>query len=950
MLPKMITVNWRLEPNPMKPLNLLKSRFFLALCISLSLMLTVLFFLRGTVLNAQPGSATVTVKGKIVFDTGQPVSGAKVKGTLTAVEQTFLPMIQRGAEEELDPEATEAISASGEASITDETITDANGDFTLKLAPNLPVKVLIEVSFASTSMPTIETAKLGTIQSDLLDMGTIAMPNPQGAEITISNGAGQNADGSVQVAELPATVNQLFGRAYDPDVNTEAFPGDFTESNQIPLNSSVFLWMEALDANGHPVDELAQAATVRSRIPLSQWVDLEDIRSGTNRIEIPIYTYNESTDRWEQMGEGWLEDASRTVLPEDAQPVILDGTFAGELFATFKTVHFSWMNVDYPYIGPWTLSRLSSDKRNNDCLYNAMRLARTIAMSAKGRAAYAKVNQPGASLDVELSDGNGPELASSNNPHPDPEIEYADYAGDRGGSETQFTMNDALWNGCGEGATDPQKKNTTLILAVTILHETAHWKDDVKKFPDDDSDTEDEEGTQLERDIFGGEVGQEGGVNGAGGKIEVDGTPISDNQRDQWLDPSYWSSPLVLAGSVFPSITQGQTASPLEVTISLTKTTFELGEEIPVQITYRNISTSTIKVMNRIVLEGWPLHFNLINIQTGTRTVFVGPERKLSLTDSDFTPLLPNETLQLTTNLLKNPTSGFLHYKLVKSGEYEVAAVYEGLRGVPRTTSNVLAFTLTAGGKVTGLVTSATTGEPISGTKVSALQNANLLDVATTGVAGQYTIPELPTGVYTFEVRAPGFLHSLQPSIQVTAEQTTTVNFSLSPLLATGEMRAVLIWGETPSDLDSHLWLPDSVPYHIYFSRRGDFEACPFAGLDVDDTSGLGPETMTIKQRYNTGAYVYAVHNYSGASEIKESQAQVQVFDATGLIATFTLPTEGTGRWWHVFNIDGQTGSITEVNQILEDNPEPYADTSTGCNPSALALPVPDGSSGKEQK
>jgi hypothetical protein len=164
-----------------------------------------------------------------------------------------------------------------------------------------------------------------------------------------------------------------------------------------------------------------------------------------------------------------------------AETLSMTKTLVGDLFATFLVDHLPWMNVDYPFIGPWTLLLISSSNRNNDCLFNAMQLAKTIAKSAVGRAAYAKVNQSGVDLDVELSDGNGPELATSDNPHPDAEVEFADYAGDRGGSETQFVMNNAIWNGCGDGATEAQQKNTTLLMAVTILHETAHWKDDVKK-------------------------------------------------------------------------------------------------------------------------------------------------------------------------------------------------------------------------------------------------------------------------------------------------------------------------------------------------------------------------------------------------------------------------------------------------------------------------------------
>jgi len=166
--------------------------------------------------------------------------------------------------------------------------------------------------------------------------------------------------------------------------------------------------------------------------------------------------------------------------------------------------------------------------------------------------------------------------------------------------------------------------------------------------------------------------------------------------------------------------------------------------------------------------------------------------------------------------------------------------------------------------------------------------------------------------------------------VVVTVGANTVVNFSLSALLALGEMRLVLTWGQTPSDLDSHLWLPIEMPYHVYFGLRGSLEACPFAALDTDDTTGFGPETITIRQRRLEGTYIYAVHNFSGFPSLAESGAQVQVFDSTGLIATINVPTEGEGIMWHVLEIDGLTGGITEINEI-GGYTEPYPSTDNGC-------------------
>ena len=144
-----------------------------------------------------------------------------------------------------------------------------------------------------------------------------------------------------------------------------------------------------------------------------------------------------------------------------------------------------------------------------------------------------------------------------------------------------------------------------------------------------------------------------------------------------------------------------------------------------------------------------------------------------------------------------------------------------------------------------------------------------------------------------------------------------------SPTLAQGEIRIVLTWGATPLDLDSHLWLPASNPYHIYYGDKGNCTVFPRACLDVDDQTSYGPETVTIKQRY-TGTYVYAVYNYSSDPSITQSNGRVQVYGPTGLLAQYAIPTSGSGRWWYVFDLNGATGQLTTRNVIRTTSPGPY--------------------------
>ena len=70
-------------------------------------------------------------------------------------------------------------------------------------------------------------------------------------------------------------------------------------------------------------------------------------------------------------------------------------------------------------------------------------------------------------------------------------------------------------------------------------------------------------------------------------------------------------------------------------------------------------------------------------------------------------------------------------------------------------------------------------------------------------------------------------------------------------LNGTNDIRIVLTWGAQPTDLDSHLTGPntDATRFHVYYAGRGSFTSAPFAGLDVDDVSSIGPDNSRALSR-----------------------------------------------------------------------------------------------------
>lgn len=140
------------------------------------------------------------------------------------------------------------------------------------------------------------------------------------------------------------------------------------------------------------------------------------------------------------------------------------------------------------------------------------------------------------------------------------------------------------------------------------------------------------------------------------------------------------------------------------------------------------------------------------------------------------------------------------------------------------------------------------------------------------------------------------------------------------------DYKFILTWGQSPEDLDSHLFTPeiDGSTHHVYYANSGAPSVAPYAWLDVDDTSSFGPEVVTVEQLY-PGTYTYSIYEYSGNNTLSESGAVVQVFHGRELIGTYAIPTTpqaGDHWWWTVGTVDGATGAFTLVNTVTESSPQ----------------------------
>ena len=232
-------------------------------------------------------------------------------------------------------------------------------------------------------------------------------------------------------------------------------------------------------------------------------------------------------------------------------------------------------------------------------------------------------------------------------------------------------------------------------------------------------------------------------------------------------------------------------------------------------------------------------------------------------------------------------------------------------------------------GYATGYAKDATTDNGISGLTIyvrsgSGNTTGTVLQTLTTGSSGYYTTEGLSAGNYTFQ-----FVDNRSVSnkyitgyINVTITGNTTSsnnNISLTQPVAADTIRIVLTWGAQSKDLDSHLLVKGGYStYHIYYSEKSPSGSG--ASLDVDDTDGYGPETVTVSLKDN-GKYVYYIHNYSSSSgvTIGNSNAKVKIYIGSE-VYEFTAPS-GSGNYWKVFSYDAASGEFTFHNQIVSSEP-----------------------------
>ncbi|MDB8540880.1 carboxypeptidase regulatory-like domain-containing protein [Turicibacter sanguinis] len=246
-------------------------------------------------------------------------------------------------------------------------------------------------------------------------------------------------------------------------------------------------------------------------------------------------------------------------------------------------------------------------------------------------------------------------------------------------------------------------------------------------------------------------------------------------------------------------------------------------------------------------------------------------------------------------------------------------------------TLNLISELDSGDGTVKGKITHAITDYPLSQVKLDIYKGFNsdggdLVTTIYTDELGEYTTV-LPAGNYTAKVSKEGFVTSTMNILSIGDKIKGQPTLSLSPDgLGLNDLRIVLNWGSSPSDLDSHLIgeinSESNSYFHVYYDSSHYSGENQSAMLDRDDTFSYGPETITLTNLDEDGHYVYAIHDYSNRGNMQSnalslSGATVNVYSGTHLLSSFSVPEDGVGNVWKVFEvIDGEIVPLNEVTSI----------------------------------
>lgn len=219
-----------------------------------------------------------------------------------------------------------------------------------------------------------------------------------------------------------------------------------------------------------------------------------------------------------------------------------------------------------------------------------------------------------------------------------------------------------------------------------------------------------------------------------------------------------------------------------------------------------------------------------------------------------------------------------------------------------------------------GLVLDAASGKPVSGAELKFYVGFSTSGDYASAISdhnGSYSVSVEGSGNYSVVISKIGYIEETFQIYVTGAGNEARNNFTISPQLASDEIRIVLTWGSLPSDLDSHLngTASDGTLVSVSYSSKTAYNRSSqkVAELDVDDRSSYGPETTTISDA--NGTYYFDVVDYTNSIGVGMSDATVKIYRGNTLLHS-VKPDSGVGLGWRVCKIDH--GNVVVLNQEIQ--------------------------------
>lgn len=200
---------------------------------------------------------------------------------------------------------------------------------------------------------------------------------------------------------------------------------------------------------------------------------------------------------------------------------------------------------------------------------------------------------------------------------------------------------------------------------------------------------------------------------------------------------------------------------------------------------------------------------------------------------------------------------------------------------------------------------------------------------------GHFLISGIPTGVYTARIPGTSGYTAARFPLLVRSSNARTLRVAVSPALASSEVRASLVWGGTPADLDLHITGPRAsvTPGDATWERFHVWSGAPYHPVNASDVhdrvvamerlddDGDGPETVAVYDLRAEGEYRFSVFDAShatdsGAEDLSWSGALVQLWIGTHTPAFFEVAPGQQGNMWLAGAWDSEDDVLIRLQEL----------------------------------